>query len=79
MLATGLAFSTLSNALVIQAEVSSRDNLYQTDWGHPWDTGPGTIGARPAQVVSNGGSAVNFPLLRFYRSPRAVTSLTLAT
>lgn len=55
-----LIISPLSHALLILTEVSSRDNLYQTDWGHPWNTGPNTVGAFSAQPVTAGGSAVDF-------------------
>lgn len=55
-----ITISQLSHALLIYTGVSSRDNLYQTDWGHVWDTGPNTAGAFDAQAVSLGGSAVDF-------------------
>ena len=55
-----LFFSPFASALIIHDQVSSQANLYQSDWGHVWDSGINTQGALSARAVQKEGNAVNF-------------------
>lgn len=64
-----LVGSSSAHAVVISHSVDSMDNLYFTDWGHPYNVPPfdltnvefGALGTgEPAEVVSSEGLAENF-------------------
>jgi hypothetical protein len=59
-LITLLICSPMAHALLITDQVASRDNLYQTAWGHAWDDGINTTGANAARAIKYQDSAFDF-------------------